>query len=766
MFSQDLKLNQFVCSIPICQPEADLGSLLQIFEQTNSDCIAIPGKNHNWGTISSQSLVAWLAKSWQQTPVAMVSHPKRTPHQRHLGSNTITSIKDFQNLLKPAIIYPGETSLAEFLPSLERYFQTSQDNYLILDSAGQLQGKLDKDKLLRYLGSRFNQSPSYHQLPITSIRWFSWIDDLPFPVKLETTDPENYYLNQSWQKLVSRSQDKLAQSAKSNAYLANWWTQKQFDALSYSLIRQNQHTSQTQNSTANFCYLEDKYYLKSQPNLLSKEITEHLEKSQLLEKSLSDDSEEEYLSDDGESSVTEDSSLGIQIEQGIEWSYLRIPLTWEKKQLSPPQTKSWLVLAIQPSLLKSPEQPQDSASLTTRSTVDRLLATMSHELKSPLTGIVGLSNLLNSQKLGELNHKQNLYVSLIHNSGQKLMTIVNDLLELTSLTTGKLELKTEAIDLEPWLHQLYHQAIAKFQAINSTESNLLISTFSLKLDLASGWEVAIADRLRLANILVHLISETIQFCDRSCDSSPITLKIEVKNLVGRAAIMVRNEQDVLNTSNPSAQENDLETISQSVGLNLIIAQYLAEMLQGEIKSVYSSQGCSFTLLLPTVALKPDFADSTSPPTSTEEHPTQKNLTILCLYPELELIDPKLGNNHGLDFSLKTWAEQDWSYDLQQQSDYRHRIIEADGLEQAHTLARIWQLDVIVLDGYQISDADQYLRSLQESEYLSALPLITLDTKTTEAANQIEGLNVYPCLLPHECRSIKDLMQVIQIATGI
>ena len=80
------------------------------------------------------------------------------------------------------------------------------------------------------------------------------------------------------------------------------------------------------------------------------------------------------------------------------------------------------------------------------------------------------------------------------------------------------------------------------------------------------------------------------------------------------------------------------------------------------------------------------------------------------------------------------------------------------------LARIWQLDAIVLDGYLIKNPLEYLRSLQESEYLAKLPLIVLDAKTSAAANQIESLNVYPCLVPAECRNIADLMQVIQIAT--
>ena len=60
---------------------------------------------------------------------------------------------------------------------------------------------------------------------------------------------------------------------------------------------------------------------------------------------------------------------------------------------------------------------------------------------------------------------------------------------------------------------------------------------------------------------------------------------------------------------------------------------------------------------------------------------------------------------------------------------------------------------------------KYLRSLLESEYLAVIPLITLDTRTTEAANKIEGLNVYPCLLPAQDCRVQDLMQVIEIATG-
>ena len=142
----------------------------------------------------------------------------------------------------------------------------------------------------------------------------------------------------------------------------------------------------------------------------------------------------------------------------------------------------------------------------------------------------------------------------------------------------------------------------------------------------------------------------------------------------------------------------------------------------------------------------------------EELTTTKNLTILYLCPEPEAIDLQASHNHSMSFDLKRWS------DSEQQVGSQHRIIEADSLEQAHSLARIWELDVVILDGDRIIEPIAYLRSLLESEYLAALPLITLDARTTEAANQIEGLSVYPCLLPAEHRSIEDLMQVIQIAT--
>ena len=750
MFSQDLTLSEFVCSIPICDSEADLGSILHIFHQEDCDCLAIFNRNSSWGIISSSSLLALLSQPGERLSIGS-GHPRRRIEQRNfdfeLGKDKL------QQLIEPATVCHADTNLLEFLKALEHnYFNIGKSKYLIVDSAGKLQGKLDQDKLLRHLGSTFDQRTPNQPLSTLSIPWLKLLDNLTLPLKIETSEQKNCYENRCWQKLISHNQDKyLAESEELNVSIANWWMKKQLDALTNK--EQHQQTSQIQtNDIGDFCCLGDRYFATHQPNI-SQVINLNIEQP------LIDYADDLITLDNLHLNSSEDSPSGIRVESGKDWNYIKIPLTLELEQLSSiaQATAYWLVLAIKPSLLGSSNGiTKNSSSVAAKSTVDQLLGTISHELKSPLTGIVGLSSLLSSQKLGKLNQRQAKYIELIHHSGQKLMTIVNDLIELTSLTTGKFQLKPEEIELKPLLGKLYQQVKLKSQSNKSSEADLLISTSKMQLKIEPGQEIAIADRLRLSSILAHLMLEAVQFDN----SSPTAIAVEVKSSAQGMMIIVQGELTSSGVSSPEASG----IVGQGVGLNLIIAKYLAQTLQGDIQSTCAATGCSFSLELPTVYFPAKNISSISTKTKRDRHNSPRNLTILSLYPETEAINASAGNNRGLDFDLKKWAEQDWSNDEQPQLPYRHRIIEADGLEQAHTLARIWQLDAIVIDGYQIINPEQYLRSLQKSEYLSALPLITLDTKTSEAANQIEGLNVYPCLLPAQCRSVKDLMQVIQIAT--
>ena len=589
MFSHDPTLKDFVFSIPICQPEADLGSILNIFKHGNCQIIAVPLKNNAWGTISSQDLLSLMAQLWQKDVVAIVSNARSLAHQEDISNLTYDN---FDYLVKPAIAYSGKIKLQEFLNNLEDISLRDRE-YLIIDELGKLQGRLETSQILKYLASNLAQT----------------IANTPQIL----------------------SQPMMADSLDTDKFLDN------------------------------------------------------------------------------------DTSM------------------------------CWLTLATK-------------ASATTETLVDKLLGTISHELKSPLTGIVGLSSLFKDQQLGKLNQRQLRYAQLIYHGGQKLMSIVNDLLELTSLTVEKFQPQPEAIDLRFLCLQLFQQAMSKYKSASAAESNFFPET-QLKLDIEPGAEKAIADKVHLSTILSHLILETLQFCEPTHS----ILTIEVKNWQECTAITVSN--GLMSNSELASSPENFGCPQQSSGLNLVIAQYLAQIAQIKMQSDYSTDGCQLTLLLPQAKTEMSNHSSDTDLAFDTQEKVKKNLTVLCLYPEPEMVEPTINNYNGLNFNLKNWAEQDWT-SISKEHHYQHHIIEADGLEQAHTLARIWKLDVIVLDGHQIADPAQYWRSLQASEYLAALPIVTLDTRTTEAANQIEGLNVYPCLLPADCRSIKELMQVIQIATGL
>jgi len=75
------------------------------------------------------------------------------------------------------------------------------------------------------------------------------------------------------------------------------------------------------------------------------------------------------------------------------------------------------------------------------------LANMSHELRTPLNAVIGFSEVLGEKMFGELNEKQNEYVDDIHSSGQHLLSLINDILDLSKVEAGRMELELAKFDL-------------------------------------------------------------------------------------------------------------------------------------------------------------------------------------------------------------------------------------------------------------------------------------------------------------------------------
>ncbi len=698
MLEPSLPLGSFVCPIPICQPEADLGSILKIFQNFKCRTIAIPLNNGCWGVVNSENLLSLMTRVLSSKQMVLVGHPKNRSYQSEI--NRIT-IQDLDYPIEPAVVYQGSTELREFIGTLsEDSGFGDRIEYLVVDRMGKLQGKLDRNKILKYLATS-SQKIATRDSETSSIltSWCNSIDAIALPLAIESATGQILHANQSWQKSEF---DDIEPKSSADEPTENNSSKIAADLSLDILAISPSGTSITppDHSLAN----RDVPHEERSPNLIDRTDPE------------------------------------LQIERVGNWNLLKLPLAAPQAKTAP-LSLCWIVLATK---LPYQQLHQTVSPTINEETLGNLLASLSHELKSPLTGISGLSNLLKAEKIGKLNHRQARYVNLIQHGNRNAIAIVEDLSKLTNLVKQQLPLET--VELEPLCRQLYQQVLTEIQSSQSEEPNSVVGT-KLNLSVEPESKIVTVNRAVLSAILYHLMIEI----SKTVDSLPSQLKIS--NLQGSTAIEIGGNARDFNFSLPPESAN---FISPNSGFNLAIAHYLAQIIAGRIDIIYAKDYCQFTLRLPQgiVRQKPNRGKRV------EVHRPKtvaKSLTILCLYPELEAVDLQLPHQNDT-FNLRSWSSGG-----DRQLEERHRIIEADSLEQAHTLARIWQLDVIILDGYRIADPIAYLRSLLKSKYLSALPLITLDARTTEAANQFEGLNVYPCLLPAEQRSFTELMQVIQIA---
>ena len=910
MYSLDITLKEFVSQIPSCFQGDSLEKILDAAESGHSETIAILNRQQfPVGIVNCHSLLCLLTKYCHNRVTAYMSYDRLDK-----GETVAPPAKELKALIQPVTTLSSQITIGELLP----YFQNAplsinkNQIYLIVNSQGQLLGVLDTAKLLKHLV--LNSQTEFNQ-PLTPLsidrHVVSFLEAVALPLKLQTANGRILYQNSCWRKLIG-------ETSLETKPIAQWWLKQQESSKSIESVDLPQLASN--------CYcLKSNYHLT--PRLALKSASER--NSQLTRNG----NYSPHLSLEQKPSDRPDYNLDsiqpLPTTESDRWDYIQIPLNLAETNITEPNSppSHWLVLAIaSPETQPNLDNSKDGELIQLNRLKDELLANISHELKSPLTGIVGLSSLLKEEKLGKLNQRQLRYAELICRSGRKLVNIVSDLLDLTSLATGKFDLKLEPIELEPLCQEVYQQVLTKLEAIATANSDTLYSDRTFKLNIEPGAEIAIADRLRLRQILSHLLTNGLKF---SRPQGKVGININYwadwiaitvwDDGMGIPELKQRSHLqpllDEIQTSFSLEEQSNLNSehspppSKQETGLGSIITQQLAQAHGGDISFISRvGKGSEFTLLLPSepnrgdpcrqmdnvipngkanslvlvvetasnqihfttsmlrdlgyypivartgtealqkarqfkpsyILLKPtlpllsgkdlltllkseprtgnifllvittkenlasdrnlyqqadgfictplnkidlasmlpavgalqDDAGSRNSSDSVNNQPVRQlpNVTILCVYPEPEFIDEsKINSISNSNFNLKDWAERDWANhhsDIDNIYNYHYRIIEADGLEQAHMLAKIWQLDTIVLDGSGLKEPLNYLRSLQASEYLAALPLVTLDAATAEAANKIEGLLVYPCLLPAVSRSTIDLMQVIQIAAGI
>jgi len=224
---------------------------------------------------------------------------------------------------------------------------------------------------------------------------------------------------------------------------------------------------------------------------------------------------------------------------------------------------------------------------------DEFLASMSHELRTPLNAILGMSEVLRREIYGPLNEKQLKSVRIIEESGHHLLDLINDILDVSKIEAGKIELQIAPLSVEAACR-------ASLQLIKQQahEKRLRVSfSFDNKVTLMQ------ADERRLKQILVNLLSNAVKFTP---EGGEIGLEV-----VGDVAAQVVHftiwdtgigiaEEDMVRLFRPFVQlDSSLSRQYDGSGLGLALVYRLVEMHGGSVSAESEvGKGSRFTVSLP------------------------------------------------------------------------------------------------------------------------------------------------------------------------
>lgn len=218
------------------------------------------------------------------------------------------------------------------------------------------------------------------------------------------------------------------------------------------------------------------------------------------------------------------------------------------------------------------------------------LASMSHELRTPLNSIIGFSSILSSGLAGELNEEQAKQIAMVHEAGEHLLALVNDILDISKIEADKFELTADEF--------LLLDAVSAARELTASLWRDKGLTFEI-IDECPGCAV-VTDRRALDQILRNLVGNAVKFTE----TGGITIRT-------RTAQHARVSIDVIDTGIGIAtqelalvfdefhQTRKARNYAHGTGLGLAISRKLAGALGGEIRvSSAEGVGTTFTLTIP------------------------------------------------------------------------------------------------------------------------------------------------------------------------
>jgi signal transduction histidine kinase/DNA-binding response OmpR family regulator len=344
-------------------------------------------------------------------------------------------------------------------------------------------------------------------------------------------------------------------------------------------------------------------------------------------------------------------------------------------------------------------QAQRAAEIANRSKSE-FLANMSHEIRTPMNAILGFAELLESEIESD-KHRQ--YLQTISKSGQTLLSLINDILDLSKIEAGGLELQNEALDL--------YSIFNEIRQIFSHKAKSKGLQFYLDMDSSLMEHGVVLDQVRLRQILFNLVGNAVKFTHKGYVA--LAAKKKKANLGPGFELIVWVKDTGIGIAD-SQKDRIFEAFKQQsgqktaryggTGLGLAITKRLITMMGGEIAVKSKLRvGTVFRVILSNV-------QTTENPRAVPMAGLQS--AAICFEPASILIVDDIESNRSL---LNGFLA---GFDL--------TIIEAEDGQQAIERARLSRPDVILMDmKLPVLDGFQATRILKTDPELAAIPIVAI-----------------------------------------
>ena len=230
------------------------------------------------------------------------------------------------------------------------------------------------------------------------------------------------------------------------------------------------------------------------------------------------------------------------------------------------------------------------AAETANQTKSEFLANMSHELRTPLNSVIGFSEVLEDETFGGLNEKQKDYLGDILGSAKHLLSLINDILDLSKIEAGKMELFLSTFSLRELLENSF--ILIKERAM---KHNIELST-----DIEDNVELITADQRKVKQVIFNLLSNAIKF---TSEGGQIGIRAKKTNgyftvNVWDTGIGIPEKYQAHIFDDFTQLENPYTKTQQGTGLGLPLSRKFIQLHGGELQVEPSDKGSTFILTLP------------------------------------------------------------------------------------------------------------------------------------------------------------------------